>query len=337
MGNHILKKQQTSNRILWLDYAKIAGIYLVIIGHGNLLAPEWKQYIFAFHMPLFFIISGMFFHVKRRETFIKSIITRMIVPYLIINVICLAIENFGKLFLGKWEMASFLKQLYAILLGVGYRTDYCEPVCTTLWFVVALIILHVLFNISASLKYVVFTTLVCIVSFIALKLINVDTWFPIDSAMLAAPFFSIGMLTQKYLISIGNNKKINVFLRGGFFLLVCYIINRYNGRVNINGSNYGSNILLCYLAGVTGSVGFLMLCKALPEKIDCSRFAKGTFLIMGFHLMFISVFKALFYKLCPSVELNSVIGMFIGLLILITFKPIIGLCSRYFPAILGNR
>lgn len=328
-------KKETQH-INWIDFAKVAGIYLVIIGHGKLLSPEWRQYIYSFHMPLFFIISGMLFHVKPKDKFWKNIVRRMIIPYLLINLFFLVVKNLGRvLLIGKWDLSNFLKQIYAILLGVGYKTEYCEPVCTTLWFVIALVILYIIFNISASRKYAVLVTLACIVCFIALSTQGIDIWMPIDSALFAAPFFCFGMFAKEYLLN--NNNENKYAMVGGALLLVCYIVNLYNGKVNINGCNYGRSLALFYVAGGTGAMGFLLLCKSISIKKDYSEFAKGLFLIMGFNLLFISLFTFAFNKLFPSINMSSGIGLFVGFLILICFKPIINWCIKYFPAIIGYR
>lgn len=62
------------NRLLWVDYAKGIGIILVVLGHENrgLIAADFikgfelfskylDSYIYTFHMPLFFFLSGIFF------------------------------------------------------------------------------------------------------------------------------------------------------------------------------------------------------------------------------------------------------------------------------------
>lgn len=54
--NNILKK-----RINYFDIAKGLGILLMIIGHMPIKNEYLKNFIFCFHMPLFFIISGYFF------------------------------------------------------------------------------------------------------------------------------------------------------------------------------------------------------------------------------------------------------------------------------------
>lgn len=47
------------NHYYWIDYAKTIGLLLMILGHGNMVNDEFCHYIYSFHMPLFFIISGL--------------------------------------------------------------------------------------------------------------------------------------------------------------------------------------------------------------------------------------------------------------------------------------
>ena len=63
-------KQIIDKDIVWLDYARTFGIFLVIFGHCLQTFPAWKSneclrgiwdYVYLFHMPLFFIISGFLF------------------------------------------------------------------------------------------------------------------------------------------------------------------------------------------------------------------------------------------------------------------------------------
>ena len=45
------------NRYPWVDHLKALGIFLVVAGHCT-LPPAQHRWIYAFHMPLFFLISG---------------------------------------------------------------------------------------------------------------------------------------------------------------------------------------------------------------------------------------------------------------------------------------
>ena len=52
-----------SKRIAYLDVAKGIGILLVVLGHNYIKAsvPSLGRFIFSFHLPFFFLLSGMFF------------------------------------------------------------------------------------------------------------------------------------------------------------------------------------------------------------------------------------------------------------------------------------
>jgi len=61
-----------TNRIIWIDQAKGIGIFLVVVGHmirslvnSNILIDNFwvtfvDRWIYAFHMPLFFLVAGLF-------------------------------------------------------------------------------------------------------------------------------------------------------------------------------------------------------------------------------------------------------------------------------------
>lgn len=69
---------QNKQRIEWIDTIKGVGIILVLIGHCNI--PNINQYIYLFHMPLFYIISGYCWNVDKnrnlpfKDFFKKSLI-----------------------------------------------------------------------------------------------------------------------------------------------------------------------------------------------------------------------------------------------------------------------
>lgn len=68
-----------------IDIAKGLGIFLVVWGHTS-ATPEW---ISAFHMPLFFFLSGIFFRPNPNwRQFLKSKSRRLLIPYIIYFYIC---------------------------------------------------------------------------------------------------------------------------------------------------------------------------------------------------------------------------------------------------------
>ena len=68
-------------RIGWIDSAKGIGLLLVVIGHLPIpLVPVW---IYTFHMPLFFFLSGVVFSGKKYTfiEFLKKKVKSLVIPY----------------------------------------------------------------------------------------------------------------------------------------------------------------------------------------------------------------------------------------------------------------
>jgi len=57
-----------NKRIEWADTLKAIGIFFVVLGH-NVLPAEMYKYIFSFHVPLFFFISGYLFFPEKFRNF----------------------------------------------------------------------------------------------------------------------------------------------------------------------------------------------------------------------------------------------------------------------------
>lgn len=53
-----------TERLSWPDLAKGLGIFLMTLGHSALVDTRIAAWIYTFHMPLFFFISGYFFSLK---------------------------------------------------------------------------------------------------------------------------------------------------------------------------------------------------------------------------------------------------------------------------------
>lgn len=68
-------KELNVKRIEWIDVCKGLGIFLVFIGHTNVsqLSRTLYDWIYSFHMPLFYMLSGLVFDKTKYNTFRKYI------------------------------------------------------------------------------------------------------------------------------------------------------------------------------------------------------------------------------------------------------------------------
>lgn len=90
-----------------MDIARGIGIFLVVLGHSfpddkfnnNPLYAYIYKFIYSFHMPLFFIVSGFFAYkiynivnLSQYKKFIEGKFKRLMVPYLAISLIAIPIK-----------------------------------------------------------------------------------------------------------------------------------------------------------------------------------------------------------------------------------------------------
>lgn len=70
----------------WIDWAKAIGIYLVVVGHCTFTNTNIEGFIYTFHMPLFFLISGFLYKKEKLSItlYLKKLTNRLLVPYLLI-------------------------------------------------------------------------------------------------------------------------------------------------------------------------------------------------------------------------------------------------------------
>lgn len=82
-----------NNRIAWIDIAKGIVIILMVLGHSS-IPKNINSFIYSFHMPFFFFVSGMLISNKsssKKLTDLPQYITRkinsLLIPFLIYSII----------------------------------------------------------------------------------------------------------------------------------------------------------------------------------------------------------------------------------------------------------
>lgn len=72
-----------AKRIQWIDFTRGIAILAVIIGHtlGPYTGQFFGSFIFAFHMPIFFILSGYLYHQRPIGKEFKHSAVNLLVPY----------------------------------------------------------------------------------------------------------------------------------------------------------------------------------------------------------------------------------------------------------------
>lgn len=139
-------------RIRWIDVAKGYGIFLIVLGH-ILTTGTLRRLIFAFHVPLFFILSGLTLNTNIRfKNFLVKKFKSLMIPYFTFSVISIVLFSFMiKLMPSLSEQSGFFNQLFVVLYG-NSRPDIMKW-NTPLWFLPCLFaVLVVVYVIERSMQ-----------------------------------------------------------------------------------------------------------------------------------------------------------------------------------------
>lgn len=78
-------------RIYWVDNARGVAILLVVLGHVSYMPEAMHKVIYAFHMPLFFILSGLFLDERIVEIpfihFLSKKARSLMVPFFVFGIL----------------------------------------------------------------------------------------------------------------------------------------------------------------------------------------------------------------------------------------------------------
>lgn len=95
-------------REIWADYVKAIAIYLMVLCHFNLNSEIGKQFIWIFHMPVFFLISGYFDKgLPFSMDILKKDFRTLIIPYFFFSVCNLTI---------CWVPLTYIQNLITMVL-----------------------------------------------------------------------------------------------------------------------------------------------------------------------------------------------------------------------------
>lgn len=259
-------------------------IILVIIGHTQ--PPTLiRNFIYGFHMPFFFILSGYLYNSSKwNEAGFKKLITSKfkayMIPYfgwsflnLIIN-IPKDIFDYGK----DAILSKTLSRAGWILYSWGSMTKM--PNCTPLWFLPAIFLsilfLYLILKANNILKVLIFA-LAIVLNMLCDYYDAPQLPWHIVVALLGAFYMYLGYLikTQKLL-----QKKISVIILILLFALGT-VLSLINGSVDMNSSVFNNIFFL-----LTGSVSLSFVVLYLGQNLKSDNkflglFGRETILVMA--------------------------------------------------------
>lgn len=262
-----------TKRLDWIDIAKGIGIILVVLGHT--LVPQVREtgfagflwiFIYNFHMPLFFFLSGYLFekglpHYTNKGKFILGKLQYLMLPYLIFS-------TFAYLFIG---FSLKIPLLAKVLENGGYTAvdlkdailqivTYNNHIDKHLWFVFSLFIVF-LVNILIP-KIMKSKPMLIVLLGLYISKAYVHYYGILDYVTSDLLFFSLARIA----FSTENKKSINTIVTAVIFVVTNCLYSYFYVTQMPSGVLKGVLYLIRSISSVTGIMTVCNISKHLQNK-----------------------------------------------------------------------
>lgn len=201
-----------NKKIMWVDNLKGLTMFAVVLGH---IATPLTNFLFSWHMPAFFFLSGFFIKPERslHET-VKKEAKRLVLPFFIFGTLGLIAEIIKRhVFSGAdFAVQDFIlvKEIQGLFIWMDFT--HMHQYGFVLWFLMALfwgrLILQFLLKVIKN-KFVIGA--ICLVLFFFLANRSLVLPFSIDKGLFSLIWLFLGYLYYNYSIK-EEKSKLRVYL-----------------------------------------------------------------------------------------------------------------------------
>ena len=353
----------TKKRLYHLDMAKGIGIFLVALGHMEDIATGTRVWISSFHMPLFFIITGILMAVKDEPSkdlriTVKKRFNGIIVPYLWFSLSYFIID------IGNLNIVHNIDLHTFIVDTIDSVTFYGMSV---LWFLPALFLASIGFCfLKKRLDDRVIIPLLLMIALISyvLKKMFANIYLANESSLLitslinivyiflraavAQSFVGYGYYAKRLFDLHYTRKKKRgllmtrpgALIAGIVLLAVNIILAEKNGCADLRNIIL-NNVFIYYIAAFSGCFGVIMICRAIPAIKPIVYFGRNSMIVMACHInyyiLYAGIKLAWFVDSFNTHAKHYVFVMITMLTVFVLSAVVIEVINRFFPFVLGKR
>lgn len=320
-----------SKRVEWVDIAKLIGMFAIYLGHFGTAAGLSYPFVFSFHVPLFFFISGCVSNYERdcsvKEYLLKKF-KRILIPFygfaslsIIINVV-----------LNDADLGDIKQWLWLVIKGCIRNTFFASG----LWFLSCLFVMEIVFKL---IKLTRFKVLMMIMSALLLFLaefvlqprpiVEPHMLYNVDSMAYYIIFYALGYCLYPY---INDFFKLNTSAKKIIYVVLVLITGVYTtfayegvyllDRISINTA---FRSLISVFDAIIIIVFILLVSNLLQGLKVLSNIGMETLYLCGNEWIVKSLFPAFISLFGVQVIIDSPLKawLYSVVLILITYKCVI--------------
>lgn len=317
----------SKERLHYLDAARGFAILLVVSGHIWETDQPLPVLIYSFHVPLFFIISGILTARSGQKNrpakqLLISKLYSLILPYLFFEAVFLVIFGIRSHFDFRSQQAHI------------YDSLFLSPLNVPMWFLPTLFLSELFLILVLRLfRNRKCAALLCLVLYLLAFLPESRNVLP-DAVMRCLP--AVGFLAAGYFsadLILSKDPPLSVLLpaaaAGGVLALL-------NGKTGIYKLTFHNPVLFTVCA-LTGSCCTIFLLKKIPHAHTVSGLlelaGKNSLTILGLHIIVLRILQEIL-----GLHTDSLPGGLLALAgICVSLAPVCWFMNRFLPFFVGKR
>ena len=347
---------ESSRRIAWVDYAKGIAIIGVFILHSN--APEDVIHVVdAFCMPLFFLLSGFVFSIRKYSSFgpfLWNKLRTLIFPGIFFAVVPFVIERAIGMFSGNaWTAKAYAEWI----LGIAVNLRGHEGFGSIPWFLACLFILeiggYILLRLSKCVSlpewaFIVIGTVSILIGYLYSAFIHIVLPWGTDIALSMFGFFVFGYVMRGHRETLEHVMRPSTTIIAAALLVTATMLNAQH-PVNVYMNTYGN--IGCYLVGAFAGIwAILAVCISL-DHVPSRGFLLSALTYCGRNTLVFYCVNAPIYGTLITFVLgmagldidggsiaNQLLCMFGAIVInLVICSAVTEIMNRWMPGVLGRQ
>lgn len=339
--------QAKKGREHWIDGLKTIGMFYIVLGHLA-INTDLKNYIYSFHVPLFFFVSGYLFNsvkYNRFWDFFKNRFLRIMVPYFFFS---FATYLFWLVFVCRFfEGPEIKNNTLKPLVGIFYSNgiDNWLRHNTPIWFLTCLFLVEIAFFVlNKYIKNKTTLSVVVILFSAGGYILSLTDFFRlpwgINMIPLALLFYHVGFVFKEQIGAFFRKVTPVYLLLVPVLIIVNMFLVRLNGRVDINYGVYG-NYFIFYITAFAGIFCYAVLGKFVGINKVLSFVGQNSLAIMCLHSPIAFIIKYVQYFIF-GIPLNygegsTLFAVSFAILQILLIVPLVFLMKKYIPVLTGYK
>ena len=338
-------KERLMQRINWIDWSKFLAIALIVPIHiPQEYGAQPVTYFEVFIIQAFFFYSG---YLKKVPIDLKTNLQKywhtLIIPYFIYNIL------FYPYWLAKFYLTHHclpsISEALKLIIGVFFlqiETNISCGLNTVTYFLVALLIMHLLFDICYQTKYGKWIMIGLCIGGCLLYTLSKYNGFTRELVFVglfkSIPFYYLGFLCRRHQFFDKCDLKID-----SFWFFISFVISIITFYYHANETDFTMHMISFWPAVLFGILAFTYFCKLL-DRIHSKmviNYSIGTMVILGLHWMTAGFIRygilQPVYHIPSEYIYSSAEAYLLALVVILVLYPIILFFQKKAPWMLGRR